>query len=55
MATPVIEVQQGGMTDYPHVEGGKESKRKLYEQLTPLGDDVVGKFFVTNGELLLPA
>ncbi len=41
-------------TDYPHVEGGKESKRKMYEQVAPLGPDIVQKFFVGNAELLLP-
>lgn len=41
-------------TDYPHVEGGKESKQKLYAQLAPLGEDILEKFFVTNGQLLMP-
>jgi predicted TIM-barrel fold metal-dependent hydrolase len=42
-------------TDYPHVEGGKDSKAFLYEKIAPLGDDMVEKFFVTNSELLLPS
>jgi len=42
-------------TDYPHVEGGQRSKQLLYDKIAPLGDDIVEKFFVTNGELLLPA
>jgi predicted TIM-barrel fold metal-dependent hydrolase len=41
-------------TDYPHVEGGKESKLLLHQKLAPLGDEVVEKFFVRNAELLLP-
>ena len=41
-------------TDYPHVEGGKESKQKLFDQLAPLGGDVVERFFAGNAELLLP-
>lgn len=41
-------------TDYPHVEGGKESKLKMYDQIAPLGTEVVEKFFVRNAELLLP-
>ena len=41
-------------TDYPHNEGGPEAKSRLYEKIAPLGDDVVRKFFVTNGEWLLP-
>lgn len=41
-------------TDYPHVEGGKHSKRTFYEQLAPLGDEVLEKYFVSNGALLMP-
>lgn len=42
-------------SDFPHVEGGKGSKRKFFDNLAPLGEDVLRKFFVTNPELLLPA
>ena len=43
-------------SDYPHVEGGKESHRTLYDKLAPLGDDtLIENFFVRNAELLLPA
>jgi predicted TIM-barrel fold metal-dependent hydrolase len=41
-------------TDYPHLEGGKQSLQRVYERLAPLGDDIVEKYFCTNGELLLP-
>ena len=41
-------------TDYPHVEGGKNSKQELYEQVAPLGETIVEKFFAKNAELLLP-
>ena len=41
-------------TDYPHVEGGKESKVRMFDQLAPLGPDIVEKFFVTNARLILP-
>jgi predicted TIM-barrel fold metal-dependent hydrolase len=41
-------------TDYPHREGGYYAKRTFREKLAPYGADVVEKFFVTNGELLLP-
>jgi predicted TIM-barrel fold metal-dependent hydrolase len=41
-------------TDYPHVEGGKDSKLKMYEQVAPLGSEIVEKFFVKNADLLLP-
>ncbi len=41
-------------TDYPHTEGGTDMARKFYERIAPLGSDIVEKFFVTNGMLLLP-
>jgi predicted TIM-barrel fold metal-dependent hydrolase len=41
-------------TDYPHVEGGKDIKRVFYERLSPLGTETMMKFFVKNGEWLLP-
>ncbi len=42
-------------TDYPHVEGGKDSFRKTFANLERLGPDIVEKFFVTNGDFVLPA
>jgi len=41
-------------SDYPHVEGGKRPVDKFAESLEPLGHDIMEKFFVTNGELMLP-
>lgn len=41
-------------SDYPHVEGGPWSLKRLYERVVPLGDDIVEKFFVTNSQLVLP-
>lgn len=41
-------------SDYPHVEGGKDSVRGFYEKIKRLGDDIAEKFFVTNGAWLLP-
>lgn len=41
-------------TDYPHLEGGKNIAKKFYDQVKPLGDVALQKFFVTNGEFLLP-
>ncbi|HEY0229365.1 MAG TPA: amidohydrolase family protein [Mycobacterium sp.] len=41
-------------TDYPHVEGGRDSKIRMYEQISPLGTEIVEKFFVSNAALLLP-
>lgn len=41
-------------SDYPHVEGGKYSKARFYKKLEHCGDEVVRKFFLTNGEHLLP-
>jgi len=42
-------------SDYPHIEGGRNSLQRFYDQVAPLGDDVVEKFFVTNAEWILPA
>jgi predicted TIM-barrel fold metal-dependent hydrolase len=42
-------------TDYPHPEGGRGALQRLHDRIARLGDEVVEKFFVTNGELLLPA
>jgi amidohydrolase family protein len=41
-------------TDYPHLEGGTESKRHMYDRIQRLGPKMVEKFFVGNGEWLLP-
>jgi predicted TIM-barrel fold metal-dependent hydrolase len=41
-------------TDYPHIEGAAESKYRLYEQVAPLGPEMVQKYFIDNGRLLLP-
>ncbi len=41
-------------SDYPHIEGGKDPVGKWYAGLKPLGDEVVEKFFVRNGQWLLP-
>jgi predicted TIM-barrel fold metal-dependent hydrolase len=42
-------------SDFPHKEGGRDSKRLFADRLRPLGDEVNAKFFVSNAELLLPA
>jgi predicted TIM-barrel fold metal-dependent hydrolase len=42
-------------TDYPHIEGGADIKRKFVKRLAPLGEDIMHKFFHTNSELLLPS
>jgi predicted TIM-barrel fold metal-dependent hydrolase len=41
-------------TDYPHLEGGKDPAGRWYKRLSPLGRDVVEKFFVGNARWLLP-
>jgi predicted TIM-barrel fold metal-dependent hydrolase len=41
-------------TDYPHVEGGRDPASAWYQRLKPLGTEVVEKFFVKNGQWLLP-
>jgi predicted TIM-barrel fold metal-dependent hydrolase len=41
-------------SDYPHVEGGIEQKKGFLDQVAALGDDVVERYFVSNGRWLLP-
>ncbi|WP_219013939.1 amidohydrolase family protein [Streptomyces sp. NEAU-sy36] len=41
-------------TDYPHVEGTKDSMANMLAKVKPLGEDVTEKFFRTNAEWLLP-
>jgi len=41
-------------TDYPHVEGGRNAAKTFYDKVSVLGEEVTEKFFVTNGQLLLP-
>jgi predicted TIM-barrel fold metal-dependent hydrolase len=41
-------------TDYPHVEGGVDIKAKVYAALQPLGEELLERYFVKNGEWLLP-
>jgi predicted TIM-barrel fold metal-dependent hydrolase len=41
-------------TDYPHMEGGKQSKNTVLAKLEPLGADIIGKYFHDNGALLAP-
>jgi predicted TIM-barrel fold metal-dependent hydrolase len=41
-------------TDYPHKEGREHSLEVFFDQVSPLGDDIVEKFFYKNAELLFP-
>jgi predicted TIM-barrel fold metal-dependent hydrolase len=41
-------------SDYPHVEGGKGAMERFARKLERLGPDVMRKFFVTNGEWIVP-
>jgi len=41
-------------TDYPHLEGGAHTDRKMHDLLAPLGDEALEAFFAGNGEWLLP-
>lgn len=41
-------------SDYPHLEGGRNSKEVCYDRVAPLGEDIVDQFFVRNSQLLLP-
>jgi hypothetical protein len=51
---PGLEDVLSFSTDYPHPEGGKNAARRYHEKISRFGDRVVEKFFVTNGQLLLP-
>jgi predicted TIM-barrel fold metal-dependent hydrolase len=42
-------------SDYPHLEGGKDPVGSFYRSLAPLGEPVLEKFFLRNGEWILPA
>jgi predicted TIM-barrel fold metal-dependent hydrolase len=42
-------------SDYPHYEGGTDQLRTFAETMAPLGRETMEKFFVTNGDLLMPA
>ncbi len=44
----------GFSTDYPHVEGGPNAFSIFYNNLKPLGDEVLEDFFINNGQLLMP-
>jgi 4-hydroxy-2-oxoheptanedioate aldolase len=41
-------------TDYPHIEGGTDVKRKFVQMLSPFGDEIVQRYFVKNSALLIP-
>ncbi|MFD6453133.1 amidohydrolase family protein [Nocardia sp. NPDC056541] len=41
-------------TDYPHVEGTKDSMSKMLAKVEPLGEEITTKFFRSNAEWLLP-
>jgi len=41
-------------SDYPHLEGGRESMRTFAATLEKQGPAIMEKFFVTNGAYLLP-
>jgi predicted TIM-barrel fold metal-dependent hydrolase len=42
-------------SDYPHAEGGKHQVDAFAAKLAPLGSDILEKFFVSNGEFLMPS
>jgi predicted TIM-barrel fold metal-dependent hydrolase len=41
-------------SDYPHVEGGKNSLAIMHAKVDPLGEEVATKFFRNNAEWILP-
>jgi predicted TIM-barrel fold metal-dependent hydrolase len=42
-------------SDYPHVEGGRDPMVKFAKRLERFGSAMIEKFFVKNGEFLVPA
>jgi predicted TIM-barrel fold metal-dependent hydrolase len=42
-------------SDFPHIEGGKDPMGRFVKRLEGLGPEVMEKFFVKNGEYLIPA
>ena len=41
-------------TDFPHEEGQQWSLKKCFQNISPLGDKFIEKYFCTNAQLLLP-
>ena len=41
-------------TDYPRREGGRDTKKRFFDELTGQDEGIIEKFFVTNGTYLLP-
>lgn len=41
-------------SDYPHLEGGRDMIKQMYDKIAPYGDRMIEKFFVSNGEYLFP-
>jgi predicted TIM-barrel fold metal-dependent hydrolase len=41
-------------SDYPHLEGGKDPAGSFFRSVAPLGDEVIERFFMRNGEWILP-
>jgi predicted TIM-barrel fold metal-dependent hydrolase len=42
-------------SDYPHIEGGRDPMVRFSNRLERFGPDVMEKFFVANGQFLVPA
>jgi hypothetical protein len=41
-------------SDYPHAEGGSDPVGKFLAQLERFGPATLERFFVTNGQVLIP-
>lgn len=41
-------------SDFPHREGGLYSRQTFFEKMSRFADETLEKFFVTNGQLLMP-
>lgn len=50
-----LETVYAFSTDFPHPEGGRDPIGKMGTNVSRLGEEALERFFVTNGELLLPA
>src|SRR3974390_2453158 len=51
---PIIRDVYCYSSDFPLTEGGQWSLRKFYDRVAALGDEIIERFFCTNGQLLLP-
>jgi predicted TIM-barrel fold metal-dependent hydrolase len=51
---PALQTSYCFSSDYPHIEGGRDSIQTFLDALGPYGEDALERFFVSNGSWLLP-